>query len=45
MVDEQSCVYNPKTAMFTVKYGGGIIMMWACFSANSTGLLLGVGID
>ncbi len=32
-------VYNPKNNIPTVKHGGGIIMLWGCFSAKGTGRL------
>ncbi len=31
--------YNPKKSIPTVKYGGGNIMLWGCFSAKGTGRL------
>ena len=34
--------FNPKNTIPTVKYGGGNVMLWGCFSANGPGNLITV---
>jgi len=33
---EESCLYDPKNTIPTVRHGGGNIMIWGCFSAKGT---------
>ncbi len=35
-------LHNPKNTVPTVKYGGGSIMLWGCFSAFANGNLVSV---
>ena len=36
---KRNAEYNPKNTIPTVKYGGGNLMLWGCFSAKGTGRL------
>lgn len=38
----QLVMFDPMVIKPMVKYGGGSIMIWACFSANSTGAFYGI---
>ncbi len=37
--EEESCLYDPKNTIPTVRHGGGNIMLWGFFSAKGTGQL------
>ena len=38
----KSKAFNPKNTLPTVKFGGGSIMLWGCFSATGAGNLVKV---